>query len=299
MSPDCVVMGGRLTEALRQQAGQLQIPMDAGALVESVEPGTATLRLKGGREFSHAALAVACGIPSDPHHPGLSNLLNQRSWQPAGGFRLLQAIGTRAEPARDHGRFLTTWIADGLVAVEHPLPSDDGTQRLSLSIMAPAAADDEDPAALMHRLLGRAHPHLRHLFDEVEVFPAAEPASDCAEFWFAEKLALLGGACHAHPPFPEITPSAALEDAWVLSRMMERWEDEPHQGFSDYERYRKPRARRLRAFSENERQNLMIADPFRAWRRNLSWSLTSRFLPEITLQKTDWLYGYDCIRGFV
>ena len=84
----------------------------------------------------------------------------------------------------------------------------------------------------------------------------------------------------------------------MLSRMMERWDDEPHQGFADYERYRKPRARRLRAFATHQFALHTLKDPAARWRRNLSLSLTSRFLPEITMRKLDWLYGYDCIRGF-
>ena len=43
-----------------------------------------------------------------------------------------------------------------------------------------------------------------------------------------------------------------------------------------------------------------LAEPagLAAWQRNLNWSLTSRFLPEIAMQRTDWLYGYDSIKGF-
>ena len=297
-APDCVVMSGRLTSALREQAERLTIPMTTGNPVQRADPGTATLSLADGTERAHPALAVACGLPADPDDPGLSNLLNQRAWLPTTGIRTLRATGARAEPSRDHDRFLTTWIADGLVALEQPLPSDPGIQRLALTLIVPDDPDAGDPAEFMTRLLTRAHPYLRHLFGDREVIWADQAASECAEFWFAEKLALLGGACHAHPPFPALGPAAALEDAWVLSRMMERWEDEPHQGFADYERYRKPRARRLRAFSEQERRQLMQTEPLKAWQRNLTWSLTSRFLPELTLQKTDWLYGYDCIKGF-
>ncbi len=298
-APDCVVMSGRLTAALREQAERLTIPMDLGAAVESAESGSGALHLADGSVRHHPALAVACGLPPDPERPGLTNLLNERRWQPAIGTRMVRAIGTRADPSRDHGRFLTTWVTDGLIALEQPLPAEPGTQRLALTLVVPDSPGADDPAAFMAERLGKAHAYLRDLFEDRVVNWVAHPQADCAEFWFAEKLAVLGGACHAHAPFPELSPSAALEDAWVLSRMMERWEDEPHRGFADYERFRKPRARRLRAFSEKERRQLMLSDPLKAWKRNLTWSLTSRFLPEINLQKTDWLYGYDCIKGFV
>lgn len=150
----------------------------------------------------------------------------------------------------------------------------------------------------MRRLLERTHPHLRELIEEPEVSRLSQPVADVAEFWFAEKLVLLGGACHAHPDFPALNASAALEDAWILSRMMERWEEAPYEGFADYERYRKPRAKRLRAYAGAERAVLTERSGMAVWQRNLKWSLTSRFLPEISMQQTDWLYGYDCIKGF-
>jgi 2-polyprenyl-6-methoxyphenol hydroxylase-like FAD-dependent oxidoreductase len=175
-------------------------------------------------------------------------------------------------------------------------------QPVALTLLAPAEAfpdPDQPPVEMLERTLQGTHHHLRTLLRDPRVNLAREPFADVAEFWFAEKLVLLGGACHAHPGFPELTPSAALEDAWILSRMMERWEESPHEGFAEYERFRKPRARRLRAFAEAERATLTERSPTAAWQRNLKWSLGSRFLPEIAMQRTDWLYGYDCIKGFV
>ena len=204
-------------------------------------------------------------------------------------------------------RFINTWVADGLIAVEAPCPgrldTTPGTddQQVILTLLAPAAdwANQTISAdVLLERLLERAHPHLRGLLVDPAIERLAEPSADFADYWFAEKLVLLGGACHAHPCFPDLNASAALEDAWVLSRMMERWEESPHEGFADYERYRKPRARRLRAFSMAERATLAEPSGLAAWQRNLKWSLTSRFLPEIAMQRLDWLYGYDCIKGF-
>jgi len=298
-APDCVVAAGSLTGALRRQAADLHIPLETGVPVDEVSPGSATVRLNDGVEHTHLALAVAAGTPWPPESPGLSNLLNDRPWRTPDEYRLLRAVGTRAEPSRDHDRFLNTWIADGLVVVEQPLNTDPDTQRIALTIVTPPGPDDGDPAVLLRELLAPTHHYLRELLVDPEVEWIPGPFSDCAEFWFAEKLAVLGGACHACPAFPEIAPSAALEDAWILSRMMERWEDSPHEGLSDYERFRKPRARRLRAYSDAERARLMVSDPLRSWQRNIGWSLTSRFLPEIAMQKTDWLYGYDCIKGFV
>jgi len=99
-------------------------------------------------------------------------------------------------------------------------------------------------------------------------------------------------------PGQDLGPDAALEDAWVLSRMMERWEEQPHQGFADYARFRRPRAQRLARFDTEQNRILTLTQTRDIWLRNIRWSMTSRFLPEIAMQKLDWLYGYDCIKGF-
>jgi salicylate hydroxylase len=298
-APDCLVDGNVLTGMLRLKAQELNIPLDTAGIIEHVDAGSATLHVEGGRQHRHLALAVASGRPPRSGEIGLCNLLNERAWSAPGDHMIIRATGMRAEPTREHDRFLNTWIAEGLVAVEQPITSDQEDQRLALTLITEPRPDAEDPAALLSALLGRMHPHLRNLIADPQITFASEPIADVAEFWFAEKLVLLGGLCHAHSTFPELTPSAALEDAWVLSRMMERWEETPHEGYADYERYRKPRARRLRAYSDAERHSLCIREPMATWRRNLKWSLTSRFLPEIVMQRTDWLYGYDCIKGFI
>ena len=303
-APEVLVEHTRLVQMLRAKAAALGIPLEMATPVADVDAGAASLNFTDGRSVRHQSIAVACGAPASAQTPGLANLLNERDWTEEDELIGIRAIGRRAEPSRDHDRFINTWVADGLIAIEEPLPAsataaDD--QRLSLTLLGPSKQfeyDGENEAELYEQMLHRTHPHLRGLIAEAEVQRFNEPTADPAEFWFAEKLVLLGTACHAHPDFPALNSSAALEDAWVLSRMMERWEESPHEGFADYERYRKPRARRLRAFARGERTTLSEPVGFAAWQRNLKWSLTSRFLPEIAMQRTDWLYGYDCIKGF-
>jgi len=90
----------------------------------------------------------------------------------------------------------------------------------------------------------------------------------------------------------------AIEDAWVLSIMLERWEDEPARGIADYERFRRPRTAKvqLRSRAQGEEFHLQARGP--VLQRNLKLALGSRFLPEMAMQQFDWLHGYDCIRGF-
>ena len=303
-APDVLVEHAQLVQMLRAKAAALGIPLERDTPVADVDAGDAIVNFTDGRSARHLSIAVACGVPAIAEAPGLANLLNERNWSADDQLIAIRAIGHRAEPSRDHDRFINTWVADRLIAIEEPMPVLAATaedQRLALTLLGPARDFDGangSAAELYERMLERAHPHLRGLLAEAEVQKAAEPTAHPAEFWFAEKLVLLGAACHAHPGFPALNSSAALEDACVLSRMMERWEESPHEGFADYERYRKPRAKRLRAFARSERAILSEPVGFAAWQRNLKWSLTSRFLPEIAMQRTDWLYGYDCIKGF-
>lgn len=301
-APSCLVARGRLTRMLRQAAIDLQIPLQSNTRVNDVDTALGIISQENGHTHRHLAIALASGRPEPEQPAGLADTLEARNWQSA-PTRLLRAVGERAEPSRDHARFINTWVHDGLIVLERPFSVDSDDQRVEL-IVATAAADervsDNGTDALLQLLQksGGLHSHLRNLLSNPSVSTISPPIAPVASYWHAGKTVLLGEACHAHPTFPSLSPSAALEDAWVLSRMMERWEESPHEGFPDYARYRKPRADKLRAFASAETAILLQRQPTAVWRRNLSWSLTSRFLPEIAMQRLDWLYGYDCIRGF-
>ena len=212
---------------------------------------------------------------------------------------MIQARGLRNVNSRDHERFLQTWVGEGLAVIEQPVrASADGSQPVQLTALVASPPPDRPAADALSALLNRTHPHLARICESWDADYLRTPEAEVAGCWHAGRTVMLGGICHGGPIWPDLSPSAALEDAWVLSRMMERWEEEPHQGFSEYERYRRPRAERLRAFAAAQFATHTLRAPMARWRRNVSWSMTSRFLPEISMQKLDWLYGYDCIRGF-
>jgi len=59
------------------------------------------------------------------------------------------------------------------------------------------------------------------------------------------RRAYIGDACYAqYPSFLE-SHNSGIEDAWVLSRMMENYEEDIGDGLREYERYRRPRAVRV------------------------------------------------------
>ncbi len=295
-APDCLVRRQHLEQMLRQAAIEEQIPIQTGTRIRSVDTAAGILSLDNGEHHRHLAVAVACGRQEDGQAHGLADLLETRDWRPH-PVRVARAVVEPHLSAREHGRFINTWVHGGLVVVEQPLPD---SQQVALTVLATSIPSDSstDTDLISTTQLAGLHGHLRELLADAQWTSINTPSAAVASYWYAGRTVLLGDVCHAHPVFPSLCPSAALEDAWVLSRMMERWEESPHEGFPDYARYRKPRADRLRAFAAAELETLLLEAPTAAWQRNLKWSLTSRFLPEIAMQRLDWLYGYDCIKGF-
>lgn len=290
-APDAIVSRQQLQQLLRQAAADQKIPVTLENNVSEVDTAQGVLTLNDGQSHRHLALAIACGRPRTKQTPGLANLLETRHWQP-GPVSVRRAVVEPPDGRREHGRFINTWVDAGLVVLEQPLTDQSGRPRVSLTVVN-AALESSVPIGL-----DGLHGHLRDLLADADLQQIKTPEASVASYWHAGKAVLLGDACHAHPLYPALSPSAALEDAWILSRMMERWEESPHEGFPDYARFRKPRAERLRTFALTELQTLLLTPPAAVWRRNLKWSLTSRFLPEIAMQRLDWLYGYDCIKGF-
>jgi salicylate hydroxylase len=143
------------------------------------------------------------------------------------------------------------------------------------------------------------HPVVRMIIEAAgEVYRWALYDRDPLPTWSRGNITLLGDACHPMLPYLAQGAAMAIEDAWVLSRMLERWEDEPARGFADYERYRLPRTARVQRSSRAQGEEFHLREQWPVLQRNVKLILGSRFLPEIAMQQYDWLHGYDCIRGF-
>ncbi|XOV82247.1 MAG: FAD-dependent oxidoreductase [bacterium] len=118
------------------------------------------------------------------------------------------------------------------------------------------------------------------------------------EHWYEGHLAYLGDACYAGNPFSRETRQVGLEDAWVLSRMMDNYEEDIGDGLREYQKYRRPRVRKIAARNALAAQQHVPANRISRMKRHISLAFGTRFMPEIAMQKIDWLYSYDCIRGF-
>lgn len=116
--------------------------------------------------------------------------------------------------------------------------------------------------------------------------------------WHDDGYVLIGSACHPLLPHPRFDAALAIEDGWVLAHMLDLYEDEAAGAAGDFERHRKPRAERVQNWA---RRFAMTCHPGRRsllWRRNLALAAGCRFLPEMAMQRDDWLYGYDAVRHY-
>ena len=155
-----------------------------------------------------------------------------------------------------------------------------------------------DPAELAADFAGW-HPMVQMLIEAADgVFKWALYDRDPLPVWTRGAITLLGDACHPMLPYLAQGAAMAIEDAWVLSRMLERWEDDPAQGLDEYQRYRRPRTARVQLRSRDQGREFHLHEPWQALRRNFKLALGSRLLPEIAMGQFDWLHGYDCVRGF-
>lgn len=111
--------------------------------------------------------------------------------------------------------------------------------------------------------------------------------------WSAGRVALLGDACHAMPPFLAQGAAMALEDAVVLARKLAAHPDDVPHALRDYGEARHERTARMQAASWAN-----------AWRFHLesgvlrfcvygALGLASRIAPNQPGRMFDWVYSYD------
>lgn len=116
--------------------------------------------------------------------------------------------------------------------------------------------------------------------------------------WFTGNVVRLGPACRQDNPFRRECLHTGLEDAWVLGRMLDNYEEDIQTGLREYEKYRLPRTTKIARDAANTALSYTSNETITNLRRNLGIAFATRFLPEIAMQRVDWLYAYDCIRGF-
>ena len=115
---------------------------------------------------------------------------------------------------------------------------------------------------------------------------------------FAGRVALLHSAIA-----PQLAPrvdaaNTALEDAWVLSRMMENYEEDIGVGLAAFERFRRPRHRKVALHMRDHLFRFTEPSAGKRALQHVGTALQNRLLPELALAQQDWLYEHDVIKGF-
>ena len=255
--------------------------------IDEISTESGELRLREGNRITHDAIVGCDGSASQ-----VRELVSQTIPQPDPEICVITAR-TTATPA---DRSITTWSGPGYYCVQYPV--NDSRTDLLLALRSPKSFS-ASPEATLREMSQAWHERLRQCADNITHASLHETVNTAPlENWHAGKISLLGDACHPLPVYSTQGACAAIEDAWVLATMMERWDESPAAGYTDYQRYRLPRVKKLQRESIITAARLMSTDRRSIWRRNIQWGLSSRFLPELTMAHQDWLYGYDCIKGF-
>jgi len=118
--------------------------------------------------------------------------------------------------------------------------------------------------------------------------------------WSRGRATLLGDACHPMLPFLAQGACMALEDAWILARLLEVREEEedPSPALDLYQQARRMRTARVQREAREQGEMFHAASPLQRMARNLKLGTGSRLLPEIAMAHYDWLHGYDPVGRF-
>lgn len=143
------------------------------------------------------------------------------------------------------------------------------------------------------------HPDVRALIDAApDCFKWALHDRPPLPAWSAGRATLVGDACHPMLPFLAQGACMAIEDAWVLARLLEdrEHEDDPTPALQRYPRYRRGRTAKVQQAAREQGELFHIASPWQRAARNLTLGLGVRLLPELAMSRFDWLHGYDPVR---
>lgn len=136
------------------------------------------------------------------------------------------------------------------------------------------------------------HPEVTAVLDGCEsTFLWALNGRPVLPTWHDDRVVLLGDACHPMLPFMAQGAAMAIEDAFVLSGTLEKYDYE--YAFKKYEKLRKPRAT---AVQKQSRENASLYHMHGGWQGRLkleALGVASKYANGIIQSKLDSIYGHD------
>ncbi len=290
-APSYLVRYSQLCSLLSDACTERGVHIRTGVSVSDVTPESGLLELSDHPDVSFSAVIIADG--------GDGRLHTRIGAKPIDALSTdIRTLYARASHQSD-AKAVYSWLDDRSYCLQYP-NADDSTDLLLVLQADHETFASSRPRELMEQWTKGAHGQLRSAGEAIDsVIELNAPTVPMAEHWHAGRTAMLGDAVHLLPRHETQGINTALEDAWVLAIMMERWEEAPQQGFSDYQRFRQARMRKLYRESARATGDLLLSSSSEQFRRNFKWSVVNRFLPEVSMAQWDWLYGYNCIKGFV
>lgn len=196
----------------------------------------------------------------------------------------------------------TAWLGPRRHFVHYPLRGGSVVNFVAVV----ETRDREDESWTTQAESGELAAHFRDWHPDVRALIDAAP--DCFKWalhdrpplpaWTRGRATLVGDACHPMLPFLAQGACMAIEDAWVLARLLEDREDEhdPVPSLQRYPRYRRGRTTKVQQAAREQGELFHIAAPWQRTLRNLTLGLGVRMLPEVAMSRFDWLHGYDPVR---
>jgi salicylate hydroxylase len=299
-APYLHVHRGDLHAVLTDAARARGIPIRLGApfaSLETDERGVAA-RFGDGAAFAGDVLIGADGIRSavrtalfGPEAPRFTGNVAWRGLVPTD--RLPRDLIARAATAwlgpRRH--FVHYYVSSGaFVNLVGVVESSAWTEEswTTPGSSAELAADFAGWHATLHTLIGAAD----------HVFKWALYDRDPLSTWTRGRVTLLGDAAHPMLPFLAQGAASAIEDGWILSRLLLEDDEDPGAALAAYERFRKPRTARMQHGARAQGVMFHEPSPVGRLKRNLRLGLGSRMAPELAMRQLDWIHGYETVRGF-
>lgn len=261
---------------------------DDGVTLQT-DQGDISTDLAIGADGIHSALRQAMHGESAPRFTGMV------------AYRAL--VSASALPAGLVEPVATVWLGPDAHLVHYYV--DDGSQINLIAVVETDQSQQESwraPAQqsqLLHAFRDW-HPRVRAVL---------EAAEDCHSWglydrpplnpWGRQRLTLLGDACHPMLPFLAQGAAMAIEDGWILSRLLEHREDDaPGHALQQYEQLRRLRTTRVQDESRAQGEMFHLKSSWRQIGRNLKLGIGSRLVPDLAMAQYDWLHGYDPVRRF-
>ncbi len=114
--------------------------------------------------------------------------------------------------------------------------------------------------------------------------------------WSAGRVALLGDACHAMPPFLAQGAGMALEDAVVLARKLKQNPDDVNHALREYGAARQERTAKVQQASWANAWRFHLETGFLRFCVYGALGVASRIAPNQPGKMFDWIYAYDPVK---